>query len=368
MIAVAGLREHLIRRIALEGPLTLARYMEECLGNPKWGYYMTRDPLGRAGDFTTAPEISQMFGELLGLWAAVQWQALGEPETLHFVELGPGRGTLMADALRAAAGVPGFRDAARVHLVETSPVLRAAQEATLAAAHPDVRPHWWNDFSQVPAGPLVLIANEFFDALPIRQFERSEAGWHERLVALDDAGRGLRWVLSPPEFSTPLIPGHLQDAAPGMVVEICPAGLRKMHTLAARLKSVPGVALVIDYGHGEGAAGDSLQAVRAHAYDDPLAHPGEADLTAHVDFRQLADTALAAGALTFGPMDQGGFLAALGIGPRAQTLAAGADDRQRADIETAVRRLVGDWPDAMGRLFKVLAVQHPALPPPPGFS
>lgn len=363
---MTALLTHLRRRIALEGPLTVARYMEECLGNPAHGYYMTRDPFGAAGDFTTAPEISQMFGELVGLWAAVQWQAMGAPDSVHLVELGPGRGTLMADALRAVATVAPFRAAARVHLVETSPVLRDRQRETLAAAHPAVQPQWWNDLSQVPTGPTLVIANEFFDALPIRQFLRGPEGWRERLVAWDQDADALAFVLSGAQAESPLIPPPLNAAPEGSLIEICPIGLRKGHTLAARLAAEGGAALIVDYGHDRSAPGDTLQAVKDHEYADVLADPGEADLTAHVDFQQLAQTCIQAGAVTFGPIGQGAFLSSLGIGQRAQALATQADARQKAAVAAALARLTGD--DQMGRLFRVLAVQHPSLPAPPGFE
>ncbi|PIW29291.1 MAG: methyltransferase [Rhodospirillales bacterium CG15_BIG_FIL_POST_REV_8_21_14_020_66_15] len=363
---MTGLRNHLRRRIALEGPLTVARYMEECLGNPRHGYYMTRDPLGRAGDFTTAPEISQMFGELIGLWAAVQWRAMGGPGAVHLVELGPGRGTLMADALRAAGQVPEFRAAAHVHLVETGPVLRERQRETLATAHPDVAPKWWNDLSQVPDGPAIAIANEFFDALPIRQFLRGPDGWRERLVGWDEDAGGLAFVRSGAQPTTPLIPPPLDAAPEGGVVEICPAGLRKAHTLAARLAAQGGAALIVDYGHDRSAPGDTLQAVKGHEYAGVLDDPGDVDLTAHVDFQQLANVCIRAGAATFGPVGQGDFLSALGIRERAAALTARAGEDQRADIEAALDRLTGA--DQMGRLFRVLAVQHPRLPRPSGFE
>jgi len=360
---VTGLRDHLARRIALEGPLTIAQYMGDCLGHPKFGYYVTRDPLGAAGDFTTAPEISQMFGELLGLWAADRWQAMGAPDPVHLVELGPGRGTLMADALRAGKGVPGFRKAARVHLVETSPVLRDSQRRALAG----VNAAWHGDLSTLPPGPMILIANEFFDALPIRQFVRDAKGWRERLVGLGNGG-GLAFVLSPAQAVNPLIPAALAAAPEGAVAEVCPAGLSVAQAIGRRLADTPGAALVVDYGPARSAPGDSLQAVAGHTFADPLADPGGADLTAHVDFQQLAQAALAAGAMPFGLVEQGVFLKALGIGHRAETLKAQADARQRADVDAAFARLTGTGDKQMGALFKVLALQSPVLPPPPGFE
>jgi NADH dehydrogenase [ubiquinone] 1 alpha subcomplex assembly factor 7 len=363
---MTGLTEHLRRRIALEGPLTVAQYMEECLSNPRHGYYATRDPLGRAGDFTTAPEISQMFGELIGLWAAVAWQAMGAPPEVHLIELGPGRGTLMADALRAGGQVPEFRAAVRVHLVETSPVLRDRQRETLAGAHADIAPQWWDELSQVPPGPAIVIANEFFDALPIRQFERGPDGWRERLVAFDEASGELTFTLSGAAAATPLIPPPLDRVPVNSIVEICPLALRQAEILASRLADRGGAALIIDYGHDRSAPGDTLQAVKDHEYAGVLDDPGQADLTAHVDFQQLAQTCIQAGAAPFGPAGQGDFLSALGIGARAQALSAKADARQAEDIKTALDRLTA--PEQMGRLFRVLAVQHPGLPTPPGFE
>jgi len=358
---MAGLADLLRRRIALEGPLTVAQYMEACLAHPEHGYYRKRDPLGRAGDFTTVPEISQMFGELIGLWAAVVWQGMGGPRPLRLVELGPGRGTLMADALRAAAGAPGFTDAIEVHLVETSPALRERQAAALAGH----APIWHDDLMSLPEGPAVVIANEFFDALPIRQFQRSPDGWHERLVDVDDDG-ALRFRLSPPQLVNPLVPDSLKNAESGSVAEICPAALGVVRQLAERLHAGGGAALIIDYGHAASAAGETLQAVKDHAFHDVLAEPGDADLTAHVDFQALGETAKSTGARGYGPISQARFLQALGIRERAEALLAGATAGQAADIRAALERLTG--PEAMGEMFKVLCVAAPELPPPPGFE
>lgn len=364
------LTDHLRSRIRVEGPLTVAQFMEECLGHPRHGYYMTRDPLGVAGDFTTAPEISQMFGELLGLWTAVVWQSMGSPPTLHLVELGPGRGTLMADALRAGAKAPGFVEAVSMHLVETSPVLRARQKETLAAAHPGLEPQWWNDLSQVPPGPMVVLANEFFDALPVRQFMRTADGWCERLVALNTETDSLCFEQSPPRPAVDAIPPALASMPAGSLVEVCPAGLRRAHTLARRLaaspEDAPGAALIIDYGHPTSAAGDTLQALRGHQYQHPLSEPGKADLTAHVDFQQLSEACAEAGAAVHGLREQGAFLKSLGIEARAAALAETASDEQRQEIGAAFDRLTGD--EQMGKLFKVMAVTSPGLSVPPGFE
>lgn len=342
--------------IAAEGPISVARYMALALGHPVHGYYITRDPLGLAGDFTTAPEISQMFGELIGLWAAETWRLMGEPATLRLVELGPGRGTLMADALRAARALPAFRGALDVHLVETSPVLTAAQRDILAACG---RPVAWHARPEdVPAGPAIVIANEFLDALPIRQFERRERGWHERLVGLGD-DTALAFGLAPePE------PGLPSGGRAGDVIEVGEAASAVTRNLAERLVREGGAALLVDYGHDRSGFGDTLQAVRRHAYADPLAGPGEADLTAHVDFAALARVAAAAGALVHGPVTQGAFLSGLGIAARAERLRGAAGPDGAPAIDAALARLVE--PGQMGRLFKVLALSGPGLAALPG--
>ncbi|MFN3689059.1 class I SAM-dependent methyltransferase [Salinarimonas sp.] len=344
--------------VAAEGPIPVSRYMALCLGHPTLGYYMTRDPLGLEGDFVTAPEISQMFGELLGLWAAQTWIDLGRPSPLRLVELGPGRGTLMADALRAAAVVPGFLDALDLHLVETSPVLRAKQAASLAASPRP--PTWHGNVTGVPEGPAIAIANEFFDALPVRQLVRHGGRWHERVVGLDGAG-ALAFGLAPdPE------PG-LDDPAPeGAVIEIQASGVPVMRALAERIVREGGAALAIDYGHATSGYADTLQAVRRHAFADPLAEPGEADVTAHVDFAQLARAAREAGARVFGPVTQGAFLAGLGLEARARRLAAATPERA-PEIAAAANRLAGTGEGGMGELFKAMAVTQAGLDSCAGF-
>jgi NADH dehydrogenase [ubiquinone] 1 alpha subcomplex assembly factor 7 len=355
---MASLLDHLRRRIAVHGPLTVADYMADCLGHPEHGYYATGDPFGAGGDFTTAPEISQMFGELIGLWCAETWTAIGAPEPVLLAELGPGRGTLMADALRAARVVPAFAAALEVHLVETSPLLRRRQRETLGH-----RPATWHDdVTTIPPAPSLVVANEFFDALPVRQFERTADGWCERLVDAD--ADGLRFVLAPPA-PAPLVPAALAEAAPGAVVEVSPAAIAIADALARRLVGAGGGALIIDYGHGASAVGETLQAVRRHAYAAVLEAPGEADLTAHVDFAAVARAAAEAGAVVHGPVPQAAFLAGLGIEARAAALAAGATPAQVADIEAALKRLTDV--DAMGTLFKAMALTAPGTPSPPGF-
>ncbi len=347
------LAEKLARRIRVDGPMTVADFMAACLGDPEHGYYLNREPFGRAGDFITAPEISQMFGELIGLWAVAVWEAMGSPTHLVLAELGPGRGTLMADALRAARVRPAFLAAAQIHLVETSPRLREAQAAMLTATA--TAPQWHAGIDDLPPGPAIILANEFFDALPIRQFVSTGRGWAERMVGLDGDGRlafGLR-----PGATPPALP--VGDPPPGAVVADSPAADATIAVLAARLVAQGGAALAIDYGYAGPTFGDTLQAVRRHRFDDPLAHPGEADLTAHVDFAALARTAAIAGAAVHGPIGQGAFLAALGIAERARRLAAGKDAATRSEVAAALHRLT--HVDAMGELFKAMAVAAPGL-------
>ncbi len=339
----------LAARIAADGPMDLSDYMADCLMHPAHGYYATRDPFGAAGDFTTAPEISQMFGELIGACLAAWWEAAGRPGPVRLIELGPGRGTLMADALRVMARVPGL--APSVHLIEASPTLRAAQSrAVPAAAH-------HGRLEDVPPGATLLIANEFFDALPIRAHVRDGAGWRARTVGLE--GGALRLGLGP-AAPLPALDHRLADTADGDVVESRPAADAVMRALSARLRAGPGLALLVDYGDWR-SLGNTLQALRAHAPEDPLASPGEADLTAHVDFEALAEAAgLPHSALT----PQGVFLERLGITARARALAAGLAGAALDSHVAAHRRLT--HPDAMGRLFKALALVSPGLPAPPG--
>ncbi|WP_262272593.1 class I SAM-dependent methyltransferase [Microvirga yunnanensis] len=350
---MSPLRDRLRETIALEGPITVERYMSLCLGH----YYATRDPLGAAGDFTTAPEISQMFGELIGLWMLEVWNGMGRPAACRLVELGPGRGTLMADLLRATRLLPDFKAAATVHLVETSPSLRGRQQAALASSGFSVA--WHDRVEDVPPGPTLLVANEFFDALPVRQFVATERGWCERLVGLD--GERLIFGLRPepePALGKPLKPGDILEW-PGASIDV-------MGELARRLERGPGAALIVDYGYWGPAFGDTLQALRKHKPVDPLEDPGEADLTTHVDFHRLAQAAVAGKARAHGPGTQGGFLRSLGIEARAATLKARATPAQAADIDRALARLTEQGPTAMGDLFKVLAVTHEGIEAVPG--
>jgi SAM-dependent MidA family methyltransferase len=324
-----SLADRLARRIAAGAPISVADYMAEANAH----YYAARDPFGAAGDFVTAPEISQMFGELAGLWLADLWQRAGRPGAAHYVELGPGRGTLAADALRAMRGA-GL--APPVELVETSPPLRAAQARRLPGAR------WHDDLSSLPeSGPLLAIANEFFDALPVRQFD---ARGRERTVGW----RGGRFV-----------------AQGGVETETSPASLAVVRALARRLAAQGGAALIVDYGHDRPGTGDTLQAVSRHAYADPFEAPGTRDLTAHVDFAALAAAAHGEGVRVLGPVTQGDWLDRMGLPLRAAALAKAAPDRTE-EIAEARDRLSA--PERMGRLFKVLALVANEWPDPAGFQ
>ena len=338
--------------------------MALCLGHPTLGYYTTRDPLGLAGDFTTAPEISQMFGEMIGVWAASLWQQMGQPARVRLVELGPGRGTLMADALRAARALPAFLAAVEVHLVEISPVLRAAQKQALAASGAAVA--WHADVADVPeSAPIIVIANEFFDALPIRQLVFSGGGWRERMVGLDGAG-DLCFGVSAATLEGAEAPAR-PDAVVDTIRELCPAALEIVSVLAGKLCAAGGAVLAIDYGYGRPQAGDSLQAMQDHAFVDPLATPGAADLTAHVDFSTLGRGARRAGLSVHPLLTQRTLLERLGIGARASALVQARPERGE-DIAAAFHRLTGATKGEMGTLFKALCLTSPGLAPPPAFD
>jgi len=353
---MTALLTSLTTRIARTGPITLAEFMTECLLHPTHGYYITRDPLGAKGDFTTAPEISQLFGELIGLWLAQVWLDQGAPAPFLLAELGPGRGTLMADVLRATQGVPGFHHAARLHLVELSPALRAKQAAALPGH--DITFH--DHLASLPDGPLFLLANEFFDALPIRQFQRGKTGWHERMIGVD-AGR-LIWGLGP-EGDFDLLIERLADTQEGQLVEVNTPALPLADDIGRRIVTQGGAALIVDYGDAV-SLGDTFQALRNHQPVDPLTCPGAADLTAHVAFAPLAHAAAPARASA--PTPQGEFLERLGITARAQALAANLSEAALDSHIAAHRRLT--HPAEMGTLFKVMSLTPPDAPLPPGLD
>jgi NADH dehydrogenase [ubiquinone] 1 alpha subcomplex assembly factor 7 len=357
--------EDLIREMIIEtGPMSIETYMSLALGHPVHGYYASKMPLGESGDFITAPEISQMFGELIGLWCIAVWRGMGAPLPFLLAELGPGRGSLMADALRAARIAPDFLGALDLHLVEMSEVLRQSQRAVLEAS--GFVPKWHATAEELPAGPAIILANEFFDCLPVRHFIRGKDGWHERLVGLDREGRLCFGLAPDPE------PGLTAPGEPGQVLEAGFAAARVMARLAARIAAQGGVLLVIDYGYDTPAQGETLQAVKRHRFADPLRDPGEADLTAHVDFRGVARAAQAAGGQVHGPVPQGEWLTRLGINERAAALRRHASEHQCSVIDLALWRLAGNGsiPSAatMARLFKVLAVARPSPDALPGFE
>jgi len=364
---VTPLGEELLRRIRLSGPMTVAAFMAEALAHPAHGYYRTADPVGAAGDFTTAPEVSQMFGELLGLWCLDLWERMGAPVPVRLVELGPGRGTLIADALRATRIRPEFHAAATLHLVELNPLLRKRQADAVDPYRSRLAGCTWHDgFAEVPAGPLLLIANEFFDALPVHQFRHEATGWRERVVAAAPSGDGLAFGWAPPSAPLALLGEARLRSGEGALAEVSPAALGLAGMIARRVAAEGGGALVLDYAH-PGEAIWSLQAVRGHArVADPLAEPGRTDLSARVDFRALAQAAAEAGARVLGPLGQGAFLEALGIRTRAAKLARSAGGDGEAALAAALRRLLD--PAEMGTLFQAIALAPPAGPLPAGFA
>jgi NADH dehydrogenase [ubiquinone] 1 alpha subcomplex assembly factor 7 len=357
------LADKIARRIRAEGPLSVAAYMAMALHDPVLGYYATRRPIGAGGDFITAPEISQIFGELIGLWCALVWERIGRPNPVILAELGPGSGALAADLLRGAAVLPEFGRAIRLHLVEVNSVLRAEQQRRLAMADPV----WLTRVEDLPDGSLLLVANEFLDALPIRQLVRGRRHWAERLVTLDRNGRfAFGDGVENPAFSL-LVPKPLRDAAPpGAVFEICPPMLALAAALGMRLKHQPGAALFIDYGRFPSAIGSSLRAVQHHRPVHPLVSPGAVDLSADVDFAALAQAARSVGAEARGPVPQGRFLEDLGALQRLAALSERASPAQRRQLESGVERLLDR--KEMGVLLKVLVLTTPGLPAPPGFN
>jgi len=358
------LQSELKRLIQSSGPMPVWRYMEMCLTHPKYGYYVSRDPLGREGDFTTAPEISQMFGELLGLWAASVWKAMGSPSQLHLIELGPGRGTMMVDALRALRVLPPLYQSLSIHLVEINPVLREKQKSALSAVRHIT---WHRSIDEVPKGPAVVLANEYFDVLPIHQMVKRETGWHERTVELDGDGNLVFGAAAEPvpRFEV-LLPPLVRAAPDGAVFEWRPD--TEIMKIARRVRDQDGAALIIDYGHLRSDAGDTFQAVAGHSFADPLKNPGQADVTAHVDFQALTRAAEDIGARAHGPVSQGEFLKRLGIEARAARLSAKAAPEAAEDISAALQRLTGGGRGGMGSMFKVLAISVANLTSLVGFN
>jgi len=349
---VSPLEAVLAELIAAEGPLPVDRYMGLCLGHPRHGYYMTRDPLGARGDFLTAPEVSQVFGELIGIWCAGVWSAMGSPATVNLVELGPGRGTLAADACRAIGrAAPGLAAALRLHLVETSPVLRVVQQERLAGAA-----QWHESLAGVPEGPMILLANEFFDALPVRQIEKRGGRWHERVIGRSDEGLVLGLGLEV----------RHAGGVDGDILELAPQRAAIGGAIGERLARNPGAALIIDYGHLVSGTGDTLQAMRDHHHVPITDRPGESDLTSHVDFAALARALAAGGAVVHPALTQRQFLLAMGLEARMAQLSARSDDQTAQLLRRQQARLADEA--QMGNLFKVLAATAPGLAVPYPFG
>ncbi|ASV87293.1 S-adenosyl-L-methionine-dependent methyltransferase family protein [Ochrobactrum quorumnocens] len=349
------LKDRLKRLIGTTGPISVADYMTACLGDRESGYYTTREPFGRDGDFITAPEVSQMFGELIGIWCVGIWDALGLPDNAVLCEIGPGRGTLMSDMLRTIKQLaPQMFAATRVAMVETSPRLIEKQKEKLSGLGHSIE--WFENFSSIPDGPLILVSNELFDAIPFRQFVKANDRFVERLIALDEQDE-FQFVSGAGGIDEALLPPGHQTAPEGTIFEAAPARTALMQEIAQRIAATRGAALTIDYGHLQSGLGDTLQAMLKHAYDDVFAHPGEADLTSHVDFDMLERTARNCGCKT-GTMTQGDFLLAMGLIDRAGRLGTGRDAAFQNKIREDVERLAA--PDQMGTLFKALAIADPA--------
>jgi NADH dehydrogenase [ubiquinone] 1 alpha subcomplex assembly factor 7 len=361
---ISPLETEIRRLIRIAGPMPIAEYMRLCLTHPQHGYYIKHDPIGAGGDFITAPEISQMFGELIGVWLATVWQQMGAPENVRLIELGPGRGTMMVDALRAAKKAPAFLSAIVLHLIEVSPTLRKTQEERLEPL--GVPALWHSALEEVPAGPSLLIANEFIDAVPVRQAVRQASAWYERVVEIDADGKlAIGSAREPlPNFDATL-PPDLRMSPDGSIYEWRADGLA--FELGRRMRD-GGAALIIDYGHFRCGLGETLQAVSGHDYVSPLSSPGDVDLTAHVDFDALAQRAESMGARVHGPVVQRDWLRRLGIDQRAATLKSHAPYGKALEIDQTLSRLTAGGARGMGELCKVIAVADPKLAPLPGFE
>ncbi|WP_421790712.1 class I SAM-dependent methyltransferase [Hyphobacterium sp.] len=355
--------DKIAERIRNGGPISIAAFMTEAMFDPMEGYYATKNPIGAGEDFITAPAISQMFGELIGLWSAQVWMDMGQPKSFQLVELGPGTGQMMSDIVRAGRAIPGFLEAAQITLIEASAALKMVQGQTLTPM--GVQASWVNRIENVPAGPAIILGNEFLDCLPVRQAVKQGDRWNERLVGLNEDG-GFQFVMGPAlGVEADLIPQRLRDLPDGTLVEFRPGDQQVVEALANRFADQPGRALFIDYGPASSEPGDTFQAIRQHQKTDPLDAPGTADLTARVDFEQLTHFAGTAGLEASGPVSQGTFLKALGIEMRAATLLQAKPD-QKGRIARQLMRLIE--PDQMGELFQVVTLSTPGLPKPPGFT
>ena len=353
-----ALKQKILRHIEATGPMSIAEYTHICMSDPNHGYYQQQDPIGRSGDFITAPEISQMFGELVATWCIKAWQQMGEPEAFNLVELGPGRGILMADLLRAARSVPKFLKAATITLVESSPKMQQLQREKLGD-----QCLWASDISKIPTAPSIFIANEFLDVLPFRQYVKHKSQWVERAIGADAAFSKLEFAISSGGIDSRLLPENSENEPDGAVFEIAPAREAIVQMVAEHIKEYEGAALFIDYGHTASGFGDTFQAILKHEFTDPLAAPGKADLTNHVDFFPLAKAAKTAGCHPFPVLTQGEFLLALGLLERAGALGHGKDEATQARIKSEAERLA--LPGEMGDLFKCLAFASTKMALPP---
>ncbi len=346
---MSGLSDYIRELIEKNGPLSIARYMELALQHPEYGYYRHHDPLGKSGDFITAPEISQMFGEMIGLWWADVWHQIDSPSEFILLELGPGRGTLLEDALRATIKIKGLHQAMRLYLLESSTALRSMQSDRLKSH----RPKHIDSLSNLPELPTIVLANEFFDALPVRQFEKTAHGWCERLVAVE-ANRFVFTLSAPDPAFLMMIPEERREVNVGAIYEFSMASLSLIRTLASHISRFGGAALIIDYGYAAFAGQGTLQALAGHNFVDVLSRPGEIDITAHVDFHALKQIASANEVRVFGPLGQGEFLKSLGIEVRAIQLKHTASQEHSKEIDQALHRLTD--PSQMGSLFKTLGI------------
>jgi NADH dehydrogenase [ubiquinone] 1 alpha subcomplex assembly factor 7 len=340
-----SLKEYLQDTICHHGPITVARFMHEALLHPQYGYYQTKQPFGREGDFTTAPEISQMFGELIGVYIASIWQQMGQPDDIQIVEMGAGRGTLMHDLLRGTKHIPDFHNSVHISIIDASPSLQALQQQCLQGAHPNIC--WYNTLSDIPSKPMLFIANELFDALPIHQYEQRKGQWYERMVGVDSQGQ-LCFMLS--KMPNQAIQQEHMTDIDGAVVEMSTASISLMQEIVGRINCDGGMALIIDYGYTQSQYNDTLQAVKQHQYHPVLEDVGHADITAHVDFSALQKASDNPSTV----ITQGEFLQSLGIKERSEMLKHNASLVQQQDIDSATERLISE--DQMGNLFKVMIV------------
>ena len=345
---MASLTDHLKKQINAFGAISIADYMRECLMHPHYGYYQKQIVFGEEGDFITAPEISQMFGEIIGLKLAEKWIEAGRPHDTHLIELGPGRGTLMADILRATKTIPDFHNSVHVHFIEASDQLKALQAEKVPNAT------WHDQIQDVPEGFSLIIANEFFDALPIHQFEKKDGIWFERMVHTCE--NGFEFVLANPGRQFSLVSSTARNMNNGTIYEVCPAALSITGLIADRIKTSGGTAIIIDYGYIASTGGDTFQALKNHEYVPPLDNPGQADLTAHVAFDQIKAAASEKNITVSGPFEQGEYLMKAGLGIRAQQLAENKPEQKQQQILNELIRLTA--PEQMGQLFKVLTLDH----------